>query len=240
METDGIPDFLLRKNWINGMPPAIHKPLVGTYSILNAYKNCPEQMQRRYIAKDLGPFVETPEMAWGNKVHAAFEHRVGAKKPLPVEMQQWEQFAVPFDAHKVVVEQKLAVTSAGHPCDFWDKLVWFRGKADLVFLQGEKAYLCDWKAGSSKYEDPFELATQAVLLHAKHPHLRKFVGNYIWLKENRVGQMHDLSDTRETWRTICRLMGEIDADRQKGRWEKRKSGLCSWCNVTDCENWRER
>lgn len=228
------------------MPPAVAVPpspqsqrLIGTYTILNTYKNCPEQMRRRYITKNLGAFVETKEMKWGTDVHAAFEHRVGAKKPLPADMQQWEQFAAPFDAHKVVTEQKLAVLSTGHPCDFWDKQVWFRGKADLVFIQEDKAYLADWKTGSSKYEDAFELATQAVLLHAKYPHLRKIVGNYVWLKENRVGQMHDLSDTRETWRDMCRLMGEIEADQQKGVWEKRKSGLCGYCNVWDCENWYE-
>ena len=53
-------------------------------------------MSRRYIVKDQ-PYVESPEMKWGNDVHSAFEYRVGSRKPLPDNMMQWEQFAAPFD-----------------------------------------------------------------------------------------------------------------------------------------------
>jgi hypothetical protein len=227
---DAIPDFLQVKNRSKPMR------FVGSFTSLNVYRNCPEQMHRRYIKKDLGVFVKTPEMEWGDKVHEAFEKRIGAKKPLPVEMQQWEGFAVPFDAHEVLCEQKLGITSEGKPCDYWGDNVWFRGKADAVIVKGTSAYMADWKTGKSTYEDPFELATGALLLKAHYPQLIKVTGSYVWLKENRLGQPYDLSDFRETWREICQLMGEIEADKASGKWEKRKSGLCGWCNVTDCEN----
>lgn len=216
------------------------RPFVGSYTILNTYKNCPHQMARRYIVRDQ-PYVETPEIKWGNKVHEAFEFRVGGRKVLPTDMQQWEQFAVPFDGKTVQVEQKLGMTQEGRPTGFFDKDVWFRGKADVTIINDATAYINDWKTGGSKYEDPFELATGAVLLHAKNPQLKKIVGSYTWLKENRVGQMYDLSDTLATWREMCRLMGEILALRASGGpYPKRQSGLCGWCSVKDCEHHRER
>ena len=227
---EGIPEFLTRK------PKVPSGRLIGTYTILQGYKNCPHQMMRRYIKKDQ-PYVETPEMAWGNKIHSAFELRISAKKPLPAEMQAWEGFAVPFDGRNVLVEQKLGITDEAKPIDYWDKdRCWFRGKADAVIIDDELAFIGDFKSGNSKYEDPFELATNALLLKAAHPGLKKVVGSYIWLKENRVGQQYDLSDFRETWREMCRLMGEIEADRASGKWAKIKSGLCGYCSVTDCEN----
>jgi hypothetical protein len=211
--------------------------LIGTYTILNAYRNCPHQMYRRYIAKDLGAFVETPEMQWGTRVHKAFEQRIAGKKPLPTDMQQWENFAVAFDAHHVLVEQQLGITKTGEPVDYWDKTkCWFRGKADAAVLRHDTAFMCDWKTGSSKYENDFELRTGALLLKAAHPALKVVRGAYAWLKENRMGEVYDLSDTQATFREVSDLMAEIAL----GRWEKRKSGLCGWCNVTDCENWRER
>lgn len=204
--------------------------------MLSAYGNCPHQAYRRYLKKDQ-KYVETPEMAWGNKVHSAFEYRVSGGKPLPVDMQQWENFAKPFDGKAAAVEQKLGISANGHSVGFWDGSVWFRGKADLAIVKGETAFVNDWKTGNSKYEDPFELETNAVLLHAKFPHLKKIVGTYTWLRENRVSQLYDLSDTAQTWNTICRLMGEILAKRDTGEFEKKKSGLCGWCSVDDCENW---
>src|ERR1035437_6241196 len=121
-------------------------------------------------------------MAWGNAIHSAFEYRVSGGKPLPGSMHQWEYFAKPFDGAGAVVEQKLCIAANGHAVGYWDVSVWFRGKADLAIVKGETAYINDWKSGGSKYEDPFELATNAVLIHAKYPQLKKIVGGYTWLK----------------------------------------------------------
>lgn len=218
------------------IPPFLdRRPFVGTFTILSSYKNCGHQMFRRYVAKDQ-PYVETPEMKFGNEVHSAFEYRVGSQKPLPETMKDWEKFAAPFDGLMPLVEQKLGINAEGRAVGFWDGSVWFRGKADLAIIKGETAYINDWKTGKSSYEDPFELETNAVLIHAKNPHLKKIVGSYTWLKEGRVSQMYDLSDTRRTWTEMCRLMGEILERKKTGQFEKTKSGLCGYCSVEDCEN----
>ena len=56
--------------------------------------------------------------------------------------------------------------------------------------------MADWKFGSSKYEDPFELEVGAVLLQAKYPKATKLVGRYVYPVENKLGQMYDLSATQ--------------------------------------------
>lgn len=226
---EGIPTFLDRK------------PFVGTFTILAAYGNCEHQMFRTYIKKDQ-PYEETKERAWGNAVHAAMQKRVGSRVPLPLEMQKWEPIAASFDGLVPSCEQRLGVTRDRQPTGFYDKDVWFRGLADLTLVQNTNAYLLDYKTGSSRYEDPFELETQAMLLHAKHPQLTRIAGSYAWLKEDRIGQLFNLSDTNSTWRRVTKLMNEIEAKRETANWDwiKRKSGLCPWCSVRDCENWRER
>jgi hypothetical protein len=163
-------------------------------------------------------------------------------------MQQWEQFAVPFDsirnvpqdiAPSVKCEQKLGCTSAGVVTDFWSPTVWFRGKIDVHVIRGDVAAIYDWKTGSAKYEDPFELATGAVLLKLNYRNLKTIVGNYVWLKENRLGTRYDLSDFRKTWDEINRIVGLIESDLAAGKFRKQKSGLCGYCGVKDCENYRE-
>lgn len=225
-----IPPFLDRR-------PA--KPLIYTFTMLSAYRNCPHQMYRRYIKKDQ-PYVETPEMRYGNDVHTAFEHRVGSRKPLPAEMQKWESFAHALDERGAVVEQKLAITRTGNPTGFWNSDCWFRGKADVVIRNSQKAYIRDWKTGGSKYEDPFELETGALLLKAKYPELEVIRGDYVWLKEDRIGQSYDLSRFEDTWNEINRLVALIEGDRAVGEFEKKRSGLCGWCSVSDCENYKPR
>lgn len=226
MNAPDIPKFLDRR------------PLIGTFTILSSYRNCPHQMSRRYIVKDQ-PYVETPQMKFGNDVHSAFEYRLASGKPLPDTMREWEKFATPFDGRMPQVEQKLGITASGTPTGFFDSNCWFRGKSDVTIVNGTAGYLADWKTGNSKYEDPFELATNALLVRARHPQLTKIVGSYVWLKEDRVGQLYDLSDFEHTWAEVNRLMAEIMERRATMNFEKRKSGLCGWCSVKDCENWHE-
>src|SRR5438552_3436091 len=111
-----------------GPMPSFLVRLIYSYTFLNVYdKICPYQAYRRYIVKDI-KFVDSPAAQWGNTVHNAFELRVGGHKPLPVDMLQWEPFAVPFDGKNVQCELKLGLTETGHPVDFWAKNVRIRTK----------------------------------------------------------------------------------------------------------------
>jgi PD-(D/E)XK nuclease superfamily len=223
------------------IPPFLdRRKLVYTYTMLSAYKNCGHQMYRRYVKKDI-PYAETEAMRWGKEIHTAFEHRVGAGKSLPVTMQQWEEFAKPYDGRNAVTEQKLGITKQGRATGFWDNDCWFRGIVDLTLRTDAKAFVNDWKSGSAKFEDPFELEIGALLLKAKYPELNVVKGCYTWLKDHRVSQVYDLSHFKDTWNEINRLVNEIEADRGKGQFEKKRSGLChGWCDVRDCENWRAK
>jgi hypothetical protein len=212
------------------------RPFIGTFTNLKGFINCEHAMFRRYIKKDQ-VYRETPEMTWGNEVHDAMEKRVGKGKVLPDKMRDWEKHAAPFDQYQVICEEKLGMTSGGRATGFWDNDVWFRGKNDVTVMLNDKALLTDWKTSDPKYEDPFELQTNALLLKAKYPNLRTIIGRYVYLKHDHTGRMHDLSDFKGTWAEINRLMNLITEKRKTGNWEKRKSGLCGWCSVEDCEHW---
>lgn len=229
-----IPGFL-RRTKDNKMPNAqFVKPLILTYTILNTYDICPHQMYRRYIRKDL-PFVETPEMKWGNDVHTAMELRMGGK-PLPDNMRHWEPIASAIAERKPKTEQQLAVTPQGTPISYYDKTgIFFRGKNDITLISGTKALLLDFKTGK-KREDPTELETNAMLVHAHNVYLTEFVGAYVWLKEGSIGQMHALTDTRSTWARVNNKAEEIKDRQASNDWPKTKGPLCGWCNVFDCEN----
>ena len=229
------------------------KPLVGSYSLLNQYLNCPHATFHKYIAKSY-PYVQSDAAREGDAVHLAMENRLRIKQPLPPKYAQWEPFAKPFDDQQrriaekyqdkdhlrvdLLIEQKIGIDKDGKPCDYWGNTVYFRGRIDAAVVQNGKAYICDWKSGSSRYEDPFELEIGAVLLQAKF-NVSTIKGNYIWLKENRVGVPYDLSDTNKTFAKMRHLMEEIERDRIRDWFEKRKSGLCGWCPVIECEHWRE-
>lgn len=229
-EMPDIPAFLDRRG--EKPPQPVFKPLVYSYTLLNTFDICPHQMYRRYVKKDQ-PFVETPEMAFGNKVHSAMEYRIGGK-PLPADMQHWEPLAAAFARPTARSEMKMGLTKQGKPTGFFDQDVWLRGKVDVTIIEGTAAFLPDWKTGKSR-EHPFELEIQALMVHAANPYLTKIAGCYVWLKENRMGQVHDLSDTRSTFAYVSNKVEQIEDCMKSGDWEKKKGPLCSWCSCVDCE-----
>ena len=123
-------------------------------------------------------------------------------KPLPggnAALQ--EPLASAYAERGAIAERKMGVTREGRPTGFFDPGVFFRGVIDATIIgatvagKGTAAFLPDWKTGNSfKYEDPFELECQAVMLHASMPHLTAIAGHYVWLKENRVGVTHNLTE----------------------------------------------
>lgn len=212
------------------------RPLVWSYSMLHAFRDiCPHQGEARYITKTI-KFVETDAIRQGNAVHTAFEHRIGGGKPLPLELQALEKFAKPFDGKDAKTEQWFQIDRSGNACARFAKDKFGHGKIDCYVLQGDSAYIADWKTGSSKYEDPFELEIQALLLKAKFPHLKTICGVYVWLKEGRFSKPYDLSDTAKTWEEVCSVMRGIENWRKLGEYPKKTSGLCGWCQRWDCEN----
>lgn len=220
-----IPQFLKRD-----------APLIWSYSLLHCFDDvCPHQGEARYITKTI-KFAETDAIRFGNAVHTAFEHRVGGGKPLPLEMQQWEKYAKPFDGRGAKTEAWFQIDTEGKACDRNSPKKFGHGKIDLHLINGEIGYIGDWKTGNSKYEDPFELEIGALLLKAKYPQLKTIKGQFFWLKDDRAGQLHDLSDVGRTWNKVCSIMQTIYNYRKIEEFPKKQSPLCAWCQRWDCEN----
>jgi hypothetical protein len=215
------------------------KPLVYSYSLLNTWAICPHQCYRRYIKKDL-PYVETPEMAYGNVVHKAMEQRLRGT-PLPDNLQKHEPLVIPIEnvtkiaPLKIEPELKLGMRHDGKSCGFFDDSVFLRGVLDVPIVGRQAAALIDWKTGKPR-EDPYELEIGALLLQARYTNVKIIIGRYVWLKENRLGEEHDVSDTDRTWRSVRTTVGQISDAVQTGDFPKTKGPLCKWCNCFDCEN----
>ena len=206
---------------------------IASYSFLNNWNTCNHRAYRMYMTKDLAREPESPEMAWGNHVHTAMEQRLKGGK-LFDDVAPFEPFAKALDGRGVKPEQQLGMTAKGHPVGFWDGSVWLRGKLDAPVIDGTTALLIDWKTGKPR-EDPYELEIGALLLQAKHPQLTRIIGRYVWLKELRLGETHDCSDTQATFNRVHETMDEVGHAIKMNVFAKAKGPLCGYCPVKDCQ-----
>jgi hypothetical protein len=214
----------------------MNKLPVATFTLLNCYDDiCPHQAYRRYVKKDI-PYVETQAMAAGNTAHRALELRVGRGVPLPAPLAHIEPLVAPLDGKGAKTEVKLGLTATGGTTGHFSEDVAGRCRIDVYMISGTSAYLIDWKTGGIR-EDPFELEIQGLFLKARYHQIETIKAKYAWLKENRYGQTHDVSDTKRTWARVSGIVERMKADKT---WEKNPGPLCGWCDVLDCEHRRER
>lgn len=206
----------------------------GSHTLLACYQNCNHQAFRRYVAKDV-PYVETPQMAWGNDVHDQMDKRLSSGKPLTGEVAKYEGFAAALAPMMPLTEVRLGVRANWEPCGFYDADCYFCCKIDVLIVRDGTAAIFDWKTGKRR-EDPTELRQQGSLVLAHNPGLRRIVGRYVWLQDNALGVEHDLlSFVRQTDAEIVSMMAHLRASAGVNHWPKRQGPLCAYCNVPDCE-----
>lgn len=209
-----------------------------TFGFLSDDENCPRKAWHKHVAKDLPREEKSAAQDFGIKVHKSLELRVKEGTPLPPEMQRWEKFAlVPIVAKQkgatILAEESLAIDATGNPTKFFGDNVWGRGRLDLALLMNTTAIIFDWKTGKPN-EDALELETQALMLKCMYPNLQNVKGYYVWLKEDRVGRPHDLSNFARTMNGVRVQMRDIESRDINTEWPAKPNPLCGWCPVTTC------
>ena len=221
------------------LPPANH-------TLHNDFENCPRKAYHVRIAKDLPREEASQAMLWGSEVHKAMENRINRGTPLP-ETMPYEHLCN-FGPYMVRAELKLGIRENGKECGFFDSDVWARGVVDVEINHNptlDAVLFWDWKTGKVR-EDPGELEFHAVLYRARRPKLERISGSYVWLQEQRVGKLHDLSDTPTKLEQIQRTQDDIGHRLAMGEqaFPPRQNPLCGTkdssydCPVKHCEFYR--
>lgn len=218
---------------------------VLSYTFLRDYENCPRKAWHRSVAKDLPKEPMSPEMQYGILVHKNFEiilrptSRPETIPSLVVQAKLPAKLVEPILAAPGMrlVEASLGMTENGRPTGFWDQNVWLRGKIDVAIVDDATAFIIDWKTGKP-WEDPAELEIFSLLLQSHYPEVQQVAGNYVWLKQDRLGELYDLSDVQKRWTQVHLSWETMHWGDIANEWAPTPNKLCGWCPVKTCEYWR--
>ena len=210
-----------------------------SYSFLNDLANCPHKAFSKYVKRDL-PRETSPELEEGIRVHKVAEDLINGREISDPTARALEPYVFALIQQGAKAEVKLGMTEDFHPAEFFSKDgLWGRGKADVLIVNPPAAFIVDWKTGKVR-EDDRELRQLALLVLANYPEVTRISGCYVWLKEGRMGVVYDLSDVNRTYHGTVAQMARARSYAEANDWPKIENPLCSYCPVTDCENWRPR
>jgi CRISPR/Cas system-associated exonuclease Cas4 (RecB family) len=219
----------------------MNKPYVHSYTGIKEFETCPRRFKATKILK-LYPYEETEATRYGNEVHKALEDYVNSKTPIP---KKHEQFKPVVDAllakpGRAVAEMAFGVRRDLSPCDFFDKKVWLRGKADIVILDDDnfKAVVGDYKTGKNKYPDLDQMTFMSMFVFAHFSHIRQVNSGLIFLLYNDLKkQRMVVEDVEKTWWKIKERTARIEAAIEADQFPPKPGPLCGWCpHSKGCEH----
>ena len=209
-----------------------------SYSSLSLFKQCPHKYYRLRIKKDI---VEpaTEHLSYGLEVHKAAEEFIRDNKAIP---EKYAFIREPLELlrsinGKHLCEYRMGLTRALEPCEFFDKDVWWRGVADLLIINGDKAYVVDYKTGkSAKYADTKQLELLSLALFKHFPEVKKVKGGLLFVVANELIKAdYEAANESIHWLRWIEDTNRLEKAIELDVWNPKPNFSCSkWCAVKDC------
>ena len=213
-------------------------PAPWSFSRIKAFDTCPKQFYHVNVLKQF-PFVETEAMRYGTELHKAAEEFIWDGTLVP------ERFGFLRPALQVLAdmpgeklcERKLGLNDRLEPCDFFAKDVWFRGIVDLAIIDGDRAYIVDYKSGkNSRYAEKGQLELMALAMFRHFPQLKEVKAGLLFVIANDfVRGKYARSGSKALWQKWLGEYAKMEAAFESGVWNPKPSGLCKrHCPVVEC------
>ena len=209
-----------------------------SYSKIKAVEQCPKQFYHDKILKEV-PFKETEATLYGTAFHTAAEDYMGKDVPLPGKFSFAQKMLDSLKTKKgeKLCELKLGITEDLEPCGFYDDNVWFRGIADLIILDGDLAWVIDYKTGkSSKYADKGQLELMALSVFKHYPQVKTIRAGLVFVVSNDlVKGTYTEYDKPNLWEKWLSKYKQMETAAETDMWNAKPNGLCRrHCPIIEC------
>jgi CRISPR/Cas system-associated exonuclease Cas4 (RecB family) len=209
-----------------------------SFSSIKNFITCPRQYYHLKVLKEY-PMEETEAILYGNRFHKAAEDYIRDGTDLPKEFERYRKAldglnALPGDKR---CELKFALTEDLEPCSFKSRDAWWRGIADLLIIDGDRAFVIDYKTGASaKYADTGQLELMAMAVFKHYPEVTRVkAGLFFVVAGSFPKEKYKAEDQDKLWVKWLTEYGRLRSAYDNGVWNPRPSGLCKkHCPVIEC------
>jgi len=217
-----------------------------SYSSIKTFDQCPKKYYHLKVLKDVKD-EGSDATVYGNEAHKAAEEFIKLGVPLPAKFSYLQKIlnslnAIQGEKH-CELELGIAVTDKGYvPCAFSDTGRWWRGIADLLIINGESAFLVDYKTSkNAKYADTKQLDVLAGAVFTHYPQLKKLKSALAFVVSNEFVRKEHTADMAKSYlATFTNELERLAGAEETGVWNAKSSPLCAYCPVTKCEHHRRR
>lgn len=217
-----------------------------SYSSLKTFQQCPKKYYHLKVAKDI--VDEGGEAAiYGKLVHKAAEDYVRDGVPIPEKFKYMQPIldaltAIPGEKH-CEIELGIAIRKGKFvACEFDAPDYWWHGIADLVIINGGRAWLVDYKTSkNAKYADMKQLDLLAAAMFLRFPTILEIRSALAFVVSNEfVKKDHDRILYEQYLSVMKPELDRLEAALDNKVWNPVSGPLCGFCPVTTCVHHRKR
>jgi ATP-dependent exoDNAse (exonuclease V) beta subunit len=213
------------------------KPVQWSFSSLKDFVGCPRRYHEVKVCKNFEQKI-THALSYGKEVHSALEHYVKDGTDLPANYKRFQKavdelLQIPGEKF---CEREMALLPDLTPCGFYDVNRWVRGIADLLIVDGDTAYVVDYKTGNANYPDVDQLKLMALMVFAHHPEVQMVKGALLFILKNRlVSENYHRNNSEELWKDFHQKVEKLKISIETNEWTPNPTPLCGYCPVSTCE-----
>lgn len=209
-----------------------------SYSSLDLYTQCPHKYFRLKVKRDIKEPISA-QLLYGNRFHKAAENFIQNNTPLPPEFDFAEKSLDILRNRKGqhLCEYRMGLTRELMPCRFSDLNVWWRGIADLLTLQEDRAFIIDYKTGHHpKYANTKQLEILSLAVFKHFPKIKRIKAGLVFVNANDfIPTIYESDEQNNYWTKWIADVDKLEQAFQVDVWNPRPNFTCkSWCPVLDC------
>ena len=210
-----------------------------SFSSIKAFGQCPKKYYHLKVVKDYKEPL-TDAITYGSEFHKAAELYIKEGIPLPPHFNYAKGALdnlnqLPGDK---LCEYEMGLTENLDPCGFKDEQVWWRGIADLIIIDGEKAFLVDYKTSkSSKYADTAQLELLSLAIFKHFPQVKKVKAGLLFVVVEDFVKVEYVNDEGKgkAWIKWLEATHTLESCMKNDVWNAKPNFTCkNFCPVIDC------
>jgi hypothetical protein len=213
-----------------------------SYSSLKTFEQCPKKYYHIKVAKDI-PYEDTEATRYGKEFHKAAEDFMRDGTPIPDKFKFAQDTltalaSIPGEKY-CEIELGVKKTELGYePCLFDDEEYWWHGIADLLVINGDKAFLLDYKTSkNAKYADVKQLDILAAAVFVHFPEVKRIKSALVFVVSGEfVKKDHEAAWCDAYFNLFTPELDRLAGAFESGVWNAVTSPLCKFCPVKQCEH----
>ena len=214
-----------------------------SYSSLKTFQQCPKKYYHIKVAKDFKD-KDSAATIYGKDVHRVAEEYIRDGTPIPEKYKFIEPTLealnkIPGDKY---CELKMGLTIGLEATGFLSDDTWWRGIVDLLIVNGEEAYMVDYKTSkNAKYADMGQLDLLAAAVFAHFPMVKKIKSALIFVVSNDFLKKEHVSEKIKEYISPYQFdLSRLETALENGVWNANAGPLCAYCPVNTCPHWKEK